>query len=220
MPIIALTADAVIENRPIYLEAGCDVVATKPIDWAILADHIARLLGHEAVATPPEPALTPPSAPPAAHWRDLPLLNRPLLDELVDSLGKDTLSALVSATVENLRAYVVQLRQLAAAHDFSQMMRLAHQIKGASGQVGAERVSGIARAIESESKDGAMASAAIDAIDDSLSPKRRPPSKPILRWPVKLHEWAARHPLWDQELRHDEESTDVAGQPRRCFCIS
>jgi HPt (histidine-containing phosphotransfer) domain-containing protein len=48
------------------------------------------------------------------------------------------------------------------------MSRLAHQIKGASGQVGAERVSGIARVIESESKAGAVASAAVAAIDEAL----------------------------------------------------
>jgi signal transduction histidine kinase/HPt (histidine-containing phosphotransfer) domain-containing protein/FixJ family two-component response regulator len=168
VPIIALTADAVIGNRRIYLEAGCNVVCTKPIDWAILADHIARLVGHVDVAAPPAPPPSPSSAALQAHWRDLPLVNRPLLDELADSLGKDTVSSLVAAAVENLRAYVVQLRKLADAGDVAQMSRLAHQIKGASGQVGAERVSGIARVIESESKAGAVASAAVAAIDEAL----------------------------------------------------
>lgn len=168
VPIIALTADAVIENRRIYLEAGCNVVCTKPIDWAILADHIARLVGHLDVAAPPAPPPSPSSATLQAHWRDLPLVNRPLLDELADSLGKDTVSSLVAAAVENLQAYVVQLRKLADAGDLAQMSRLAHQIKGASGQVGAERVAGIARIIESDSKAGAVASAAVAAIDEAL----------------------------------------------------
>ena len=169
VPIIALTADAVIGNRRIYLEAGCNVVCTKPIDWAILADHIARLVGHVNVAAPPAPILSPSSAMPQAHWRDLPLINRPLLDELVDSLGKETVSALVAAAIENLRAYTVQLGKLADAGDVAQMSRLAHQIKGASGQVGAERVSGIARVIESESKAGAVATAAVAAIEEALT---------------------------------------------------
>lgn len=106
---------------------------------------------------------------PQAHWRDLPLINRPLLDELVDSLGKETVSALVAAAIENLRAYTVQLGKLADAGDVAQMSRLAHQIKGASGQVGAERVSGIARVIESESKAGAVATAAVAAIEEALT---------------------------------------------------
>lgn len=169
VPIIALTADAVIENRRIYLEAGCNVVCTKPIDWAILADHIARLVGRVAVAAPPASIPSPPSPTPQAHWRDLPLINRPVLDELADSLGKDTVSSLLAAAVENLRAYVVQLRKLADAGDLAQMSRLAHQIKGASGQVGAERVSWIARVIESDSKAGAAATGAVAAIDQALT---------------------------------------------------
>lgn len=49
------------------------------------------------------------------------------------------------------------------------VMRLAHQIKGAGGQVGAARVAEIARVIGSDGKDGAMASAAVAPIDGTLT---------------------------------------------------
>ncbi len=157
-PIIALTADAVIENRRIYLDAGCDVVATKPIDWSVLADHIATLVGHDSPG-PAQPPVPVPEAPkPAAQanaeWRDLPLLNTLLLDELSAALGKDVLAALVSSTLENLRQYAAQLADLLADNDLAQASRLAHQIKGASSQIGAGKVAGLARLIEGEAKHG------------------------------------------------------------------
>jgi signal transduction histidine kinase/DNA-binding response OmpR family regulator len=159
-PIIALTADAVVENRKIYLDAGCNVVATKPIDWAILAHHIATLLGHSSEA----PRHGSPAARVVVPWRELPLLNRSLLDELAGSLGKETLAMLVTSALGNLRGYTAELQQLLAADDLTQAMRLAHQIKGAAGQVGAERAAGLARVIESQSKMGVADLAAVEAL--------------------------------------------------------
>jgi CheY-like chemotaxis protein len=173
VPIIALTADAVVENRRTYLEAGCNVVATKPIDWAVLANHIATLLNHDAPAAPaPAAAPVAPAArpvPPAAHWRAVRLLNRPLLDELAESIGKDTLAGLVASTLENLRLYVAQLHELLREGKSADAMRLAHQIKGAAGQTGAERAAAIARVIEVDAKAGAAVTEAAAALESCLS---------------------------------------------------
>lgn len=154
-PIIALTADAVVENRKTYLAAGCDVVAIKPIDWAVLAGHMATLLGHGGGAAPPAPAPAEPlEVPSEVRWQDLPLLNRALLDELAESLGTDTLAALIGPTMDNLRQYAGQLGELLARGDLAQAARVAHQLKGAGAQIGAERTAGIARLVETESKRG------------------------------------------------------------------
>ena len=165
VPIIALTADAVIENRKIYLDAGCNVVATKPIDWAILAHHIAMLLGHGGEA----PQKTVPGLTAIAPWRELPLLNRALLGELSGSLGEETLVMLATSTLGNLRSYLAELKRLLAACDLTQAMRLAHQIKGAAGQVGAERATGLARAIENQSKLGMADMSGADALELCLN---------------------------------------------------
>jgi CheY-like chemotaxis protein len=42
-PILALTAHSVADERARCLAAGCDDIATKPIDWPALLDQIARL---------------------------------------------------------------------------------------------------------------------------------------------------------------------------------
>jgi CheY-like chemotaxis protein len=44
IPLVALTAHAVVGDRERALEAGCDEYDTKPVDWARLSAKIERLL--------------------------------------------------------------------------------------------------------------------------------------------------------------------------------
>lgn len=58
IPIVALTADAMEENRKSYIEAGMNGVATKPIDIAALAITMNKALGEDVnipVDSPPAP---------------------------------------------------------------------------------------------------------------------------------------------------------------------
>ncbi|MEK9725108.1 MAG: hypothetical protein VW405_16720, partial [Rhodospirillaceae bacterium] len=59
IPIVALTADALMEHRQRYLEAGMNVVAVKPIDRQALAATMDAALGvavHAAGEATPGPS--------------------------------------------------------------------------------------------------------------------------------------------------------------------
>lgn len=148
-PIIALTADAVTDNRKVYLAAGCDVVVTKPIDWADLAHHIMALVAPGNQVSPAAPPRV--ESPPPKEAPENPVLDAALIDELRATLGAATLRPLVASTLENLSGYVGKLKELNADADLAKAKRLAHQIKGASSQVGALHVAALARVIEVES---------------------------------------------------------------------
>ncbi len=45
IPVVALTAHAMMSDRRKAFDSGCDEFATKPIDFASLVDTIHRLLG-------------------------------------------------------------------------------------------------------------------------------------------------------------------------------
>jgi two-component system, cell cycle response regulator DivK len=52
IPVIALTAHAMVEDRNRALEAGCDDYDTKPIELPRLLDKMGRLLNQERLSAP------------------------------------------------------------------------------------------------------------------------------------------------------------------------
>ena len=63
---------------------------------------------------------------------------------------------------------LVDLKCQVTAKDAAAAMRLAHQIKGASGQIGAERAAHIAGLIEADSKKGILSGETVARLDSSL----------------------------------------------------
>jgi CheY-like chemotaxis protein len=59
IPVIALTADAIVGDREKALAAGCDEYDTKPVDFPRLLEKISNLL--KPSAPPPPESFTPPS---------------------------------------------------------------------------------------------------------------------------------------------------------------
>jgi len=65
IPIVALTADVTEDHRQQYIEAGMNVVATKPIDRHELAASINAALGDEIFVRDARPAAAAPAQSPA-----------------------------------------------------------------------------------------------------------------------------------------------------------
>jgi signal transduction histidine kinase/DNA-binding NarL/FixJ family response regulator len=142
-PIVALTADAILENRRLFLDAGCDAVVTKPIEWDTLAQTIRKLVG------PVE------SMHDVASDNDAELLTFTLFDprpirDIQRDLGSTSTRGLLEECLKAMDRYQADIARFTAAGNSVEVKRAAHDLKSICAQFGAARASEIARRIEVE----------------------------------------------------------------------
>jgi signal transduction histidine kinase/HPt (histidine-containing phosphotransfer) domain-containing protein/ActR/RegA family two-component response regulator len=139
-PIVALSANAFLEDRVLALEAGMNEHLGKPVTLEVLAEALARWTGPQEpvppAENPPDPALLAavsrlPGVAPPASWRGS---QRSLWD-----FGQ-ILQHLVDSVIEDAARIRVHLD----AGDRQPAYELAHRAAGAASMVGAE---GIAEAL-------------------------------------------------------------------------
>jgi signal transduction histidine kinase/DNA-binding response OmpR family regulator len=130
VPIIATTANAMIEERVRYLAAGISAVMPKPIDFDALEALLAETVGvetHEVAA--PDPAQAPQVFEEA--MRLLPLIDEALLARYVRTLGAQKTHALLALCVETGQPLVRSILQ-APWDDLETASRHAHQLASAA----------------------------------------------------------------------------------------
>lgn len=161
-PIIALTADAIRSHRQTYLNAGANVVVTKPIAWPVLFSEMGRLIGQFEKANGGGAGAKANqslenSIGGNGHYEleheEFELLDVTMLDALSEALDDATLSPMLLTFKENMAKYVNELDELLVKNDLEQSKRIAHALKGLSAQFGAARVSSIAKNIEESARD-------------------------------------------------------------------
>jgi Amt family ammonium transporter len=139
LPIIALTARAVLGDRQECLDAGMTDYVTKPINPAALFAAVGRAL---QVATPrrlrtPAAGSATPAAPAAP--REVPAPDAVDVAQLTDRCGGDAafVTELLGAFVENARERVAQITASIERGADADVVHAAHNLKGAAGNVSA-----------------------------------------------------------------------------------
>lgn len=161
IPIIALTANAMLEEAAACKTAGMDDFLSKPIDRADLAAMIARWSGATSASAdkPVEPS------------KPVSLFDARVLDALEDALGSEK----VADFCRTLGQHLEMMRPVfEACQDRAAMAKSAHNLISLAGNVGCAQLVSLARRLSEALKKDApdvpdVAAALVDAADDALA---------------------------------------------------
>ncbi len=149
MPIVAMTAHGMADDKEISMAAGMNAHLTKPLEPMSLFSTIAGLL----------PASATPTAKKEVSPADAPVVRR---EKLPDSLAGFNLNNGLAAVAGNVELYISLLRKFADRYatineeitaclqenDMETAIRHAHTVRGIAANLGAEDLSSAAEALE------------------------------------------------------------------------
>ena len=150
IPIIAMTAHAMKEDRERCLAAGMDAYSSKPIRVRELKQAIANLTGRADSAKACEPSVSPPEE--VAKIDRVALLagfdgNRSLLHEISEVFLND------------YPRLLAEIQEAIRAGDPAALTRAAHSLKGAIGNFAAKDAFAVAQQLETMGKSGGVTGA-------------------------------------------------------------
>jgi CheY-like chemotaxis protein len=144
LPIVALTANAMAEDRVRCLNAGCTEYLSKPISRTQLLRTVARFINAAGGAMPESPQA--PAAPvlvPVESTVDM--TGGGLQSEFVN---EPTVRRLLEKFIDRLPERVSTIAGLIEREDLAALKQAVHQLKGAGGGYGFPRITEAAGAAE------------------------------------------------------------------------
>jgi PAS domain S-box-containing protein len=144
LPILAMTANATVEDRQRCLEAGMNEHIAKPISPSLLFEALLNWIPHE------ERDVSDLAGSPEAGADSIPDLEGIDVQAGVDRLGgnADAYRKLLLKFADNQRDAMSQIRDAVDAGDSAAAVRLAHTLKGVGGSIGAATLQSVAGKLE------------------------------------------------------------------------
>ncbi len=140
IPIVALTAHALTEDRELCLSAGCTDYMSKPIDRRQLVETVAKLTGGRTSAV---------ADADGGKASETPAVQGAITSEYADD---SDLAEVIDEFIAGLGDQVVAMRQALANGHFEEFRRLSHQLKGAGGSYGFPCLTDVAKKLEELAK--------------------------------------------------------------------
>ena len=171
VPILALTANVMANDRERYLASGMNRCLTKPVIWPELFAALAAVAGsapsQASSVEPPEPVPADPPIPAAA---EAPLLDRSLLAGLSRNLPPGALGPFLARGLDGAAASCNRLRAAMAEPDT--LAREAHRLRGTAGTFGLARIAALAAEIEDRLRRQEDVVPVIDTLDHAVPATR------------------------------------------------
>ncbi|MDB4664564.1 ATP-binding protein [bacterium] len=156
-PIYALTAHAMQTAIDESIDAGCDGVLTKPLDFDLLIKTLAKIADVEVNDSPSIEAQSTPTTLQTSNPR-MPAANQPIHSTL--PMNKVKFRDIVKRFVKGLDQRFDGIEQVIDSRNFEELADLGHWLKGASGNCGFAQISAAGMKLEEAARNADHSSSA------------------------------------------------------------